>query len=173
MKTDFRQVTIRNATEDDVGQILAIDEMVFSTIWSPNFLRQQLRSEKCFHRVLDKSGKAIGHSGLMRLHDEGHITTMAIKPENQNSGLGSLMLADLCCSAIDLNLKGITLEVRVGNSKAQALYRKFGFAPAGVRPNYYSDTGEDALIMWLSDLSDQKVIEIVESTINRLDVQKV
>ena len=72
MKTDFGEVTIRNATEDDVGQILAIDEMVFSTIWSPNFLRQQLRSEKCFHRVLDKSGKAIGHSGLMRLHDEGH-----------------------------------------------------------------------------------------------------
>ena len=76
-------------------------------------------------------------------------------------------------SAISLNLVAITLEVRVGNLKAQSLYEKFGFAPAGVRPNYYSDTSEDALIMWLSDLSDQKVIEIVESTINRLDIQKV
>ena len=173
MKVKIGEFEIRNATEDDVGKILEIDKTVFSTIWSPTFLRQQLCSEKCFHRVLNKNGMAIGHSGLMRLHDEGHITTMAIKPENQNSGLGSLLLADLCSLAIDSDLKGITLEVRVGNLKAQGLYRKFGFTPAGVRSNYYSDTGEDALIMWLTDLPNKKVTKIVESTFRNSLVQKV
>ena len=100
----------------------------------------------------------------MRIHDEGHVSTMAVNPNNQGSGLGSLLLADLCSSAISLNLVAITLEVRVGNLKAQSLYQKFGFAPAGIRPNYYSDTSEDALIMWLSDLFDERVQETIEET---------
>ena len=61
-------------------------------------------------------------------------------------------------------LVAITLEVRVGNVRAQSLYQKFGFVPAGVRPNYYSDTSEDALIMWLNDLFDEKVQETIEET---------
>ena len=158
------EIEIRNATNDDVGKILSIDNTVFSTAWSPSFLRQQLCSEKCSHRVIEKTDTIIGHSGLIRLHDEGHVTTMAVSPKNQGFGLGSLLLADLCSSAIDLNLATITLEVRVGNLKAQNLYQKFGFVPAGVRPNYYSDTSEDALIMWLSDLFDEKVQQTIQET---------
>ena len=158
------EIEIRDAVEDDVGKILSIDDSVFSTTWSPSFLRQQLCSEKCLHRVIEKSGIVTGHSGLMRIHDEGHISTMAVDPASQGFGLGSLLLADLCISAISLNLVAITLEVRVGNLKAQSLYEKFGFAPAGVRPNYYSETSEDALIRWLSDLFDERVQEIIEKT---------
>ena len=158
------KIEIRDAVEDDVGKILSIDDSVFSTTWSPSFLRQQLCSEKCSHRVIEKAGVIIGHAGLMRIHDEGHVSTMAVNPNNQGSGLGSLLLADLCSSAISLNLVAITLEVRVGNLKAQSLYQKFGFAPAGVRPNYYSDTSEDALIMWLSDLFDERLQETIEET---------
>ena len=101
---------------------------------------------------------------MMRLHDEGHVTTMAVSPSSQGFGLGRLLLADLCGSAIALGLVAITLEVRVGNMIAQSLYQKFGFVPAGVRPNYYSDTSEDALIMWLNDLFDEKVQETIEET---------
>ena len=100
----------------------------------------------------------------MRLHDEGHVTTMAVSPNSQGFGLGRLLLADLCSSAIALSLVAITLEVRVGNMRAQSLYQKFGFVPVGVRPNYYSDTSEDALIMWLNDLFDEKVQETIEET---------
>jgi [ribosomal protein S18]-alanine N-acetyltransferase len=167
MNMKVGEIDLRDAIEDDVGKILSIDDLVFSTTWSPSFLRQQLCSEKYSHRVIEKTGILIGHSGLMRLHDEGHVTTMAVNPENQGFGLGSLLLADLCNSAIGLNLTAITLEVRVGNLKAQSLYQKFGFVPAGVRANYYSDTSEDALIMWLSDLFDEKVQKIVGSTIEK------
>ena len=158
------EIEMRDAIEDDVGEILSIDDLVFSTTWSPSFLRQQLSSKKYSHRVIEKAGKIVGHAGLMRLHDEGHVTTMAVSPKNQGFGLGSLLLADLCSSAIDLNLATITLEVRVGNLKAQNLYQKFGFVPAGVRPNYYSDTSEDALIMLLSDLFDERVQETIKET---------
>jgi len=158
------EIEIRDAIEDDVGEILSIDDLVFSTTWSPSFLRQQLCSQKCSHRVIEKAGKIVGHAGLMRLNDEGHVTTMAVSSNSQGFGLGRLLLADLCSSAIALSLVAITLEVRVGNLRAQSLYQKFGFVPAGVRPNYYSDTSEDALIMWLNDLFDEKVQKSIEET---------
>ena len=158
------EIEMRDAIEDDVGEILSIDDLVFSTTWSPSFLRQQLSSKKYSHRVIEKAGKIVGHAGLMRLHDEGHVTTMAVSPNSQGFGLGRLLLADLCSSAIALSLVAITLEVRVGNMRAQSLYQKFGFVPVGVRPNYYSDTSEDALIMWLNDLFDEKVQETIEET---------
>ena len=80
------KIEIRDAVEDDVGKILSIDDSVFSTTWSPSFLRQQLCSEKCSHRVIEKAGVIIGHAGLMRIHDEGHVSTMAVNPNNQGSG---------------------------------------------------------------------------------------
>ncbi|MDP6322544.1 MAG: ribosomal protein S18-alanine N-acetyltransferase [Acidimicrobiales bacterium] len=173
MNVVVEEIEIRDAVEGDLGEILSIDDLVFSTTWSPSFLRQQLCSEKHSHRIIEKAGKIVGHSGLMRLHDEGHITTMAVSPNSQGFGLGRLLLADLCSSAISLSLVAITLEVRVGNTRAQSLYQKFGFVPAGVRPNYYSDTGEDALIMWLNDLFDERVQETIEETKKKLLQAKV
>ena len=93
-----------------------------------------------------------GYAGLWLMVDEAHITTIAIRPKYRGRGLGELMLVALTEIAFDIEARWLTLEVRVSNGVAQALYRKYGFKPAGVRQRYYSDNQEDALIMWTDEL---------------------
>jgi ribosomal-protein-alanine N-acetyltransferase len=93
-----------------------------------------------------------GYAGLWLMIDEAHVTTIAIRPQFRGRGLGELMLVALTEIAIDINARWLTLEVRVSNEVAQALYRKYGFKPAGVRQRYYSDNHEDALIMWTDEI---------------------
>ena len=93
-----------------------------------------------------------GYAGLWLVVDEAHITTIAVRPQFRGRGLGEWMLVALTDIAIAINARWLTLEVRVSNGVAQALYRKDGFKPAGVRHRYYSDNQEDALIMWTEEL---------------------
>lgn len=89
----------------------------------------------------------IGYGGLWLSVDEGHITTIAVSPEYRGRGIGELLLNGLIDQAIALNADVLTLEVRVSNVVAQQLYLKYGFRALGTRPRYYTDNGEDALIM--------------------------
>jgi ribosomal-protein-alanine N-acetyltransferase len=86
------------------------------------------------------------------LYDEAHITTIGVSPEYRGRGLGELLLIDVFEQAVARNAEWVTLEVRVSNSSAQALYEKYGFTRQGVRRRYYSDNGEDAYIMWSASL---------------------
>jgi ribosomal-protein-alanine N-acetyltransferase len=90
----------------------------------------------------------VGYGGVWLSVDEGHITTIAVAPEYRGRGIGELLLNGLIDQALDLHADVLTLEVRVSNVVAQQLYLKYGFRPAGTRPRYYTDNGEDALIMW-------------------------
>ncbi|HWE60424.1 MAG TPA: ribosomal protein S18-alanine N-acetyltransferase [Chloroflexota bacterium] len=93
-----------------------------------------------------------GYAGLWLMVDEAHITTIAVRPRFRGRGLGELLLVALAEIAYDINARWLTLEVRVSNHVAQALYRKYGFKPAGIRQRYYSDNQEDALIMWTDEI---------------------
>jgi len=86
-----------------------------------------------------------------------------VHPDVQGGGVGTCLLAGLCWAAVAAGLASMTLEVRVSNEDAISLYRRFGFAPAGVRPCYYADRDEDALIMWLHDIGDPAFLERVEA----------
>jgi ribosomal-protein-alanine N-acetyltransferase len=90
----------------------------------------------------------VGYGGLWLNVDEGHITTIAVAPEYRGRGIGELVLNGLIDQALALDTDMLTLEVRVSNVVAQQLYLKYGFRPSGTRPRYYTDNGEDALIMW-------------------------
>jgi ribosomal-protein-alanine N-acetyltransferase len=90
----------------------------------------------------------VGFAGMWMLFDEAHVTTIGVTPEQRGKGLGELMLVDLFEHAMARNAEWVTLEVRVSNASAQALYQKYGFTRQGVRRRYYSDNGEDAYIMW-------------------------
>jgi [ribosomal protein S18]-alanine N-acetyltransferase len=94
-----------------------------------------------------------GFAGMWVLYDEAHITTIGIAPNHRGKGLGELLLIDLFDKAIQRNAEWVTLEVRVSNDSAQALYEKYGFTRQGVRRRYYSDNGEDAYIMWSPSLN--------------------
>jgi len=96
----------------------------------------------------------LGFAGMWLMFDEAHITTIGVKRSMRGRGLGELMLVHLIDQARDMGAKRLTLEVRVSNNVAQELYRKYTFKEEGVRKRYYSDDGEDALIMW-SDRIDE------------------
>ena len=97
-------------------------------------------------------GVVVGYGGLMVSGDDGHITTLAVDPAWHRRKLASRLLMALAREGVARGVASLTLEVRVGNVAAQELYRQFGFAPAGIRKNYYVETNEDALVMWAHDV---------------------
>jgi [ribosomal protein S18]-alanine N-acetyltransferase len=95
----------------------------------------------------------IGFVGLWLVLDEGHITTICISQRFRGRGLGEVLLSHIMGEAQALGARRVTLEVRVTNEVAQALYKKYGFAIEGIRRRYYSDNNEDAYIMWSDALA--------------------
>src|SRR5436190_2770284 len=90
----------------------------------------------------------VGYAGLWLMVDEAHVTTIGIHPDHRGRGAGEMLFLALADIAQEMHAFRMTLEVRVSNTTAQALYRKYGMENAGVRKHYYSDNGEDAYIMW-------------------------
>jgi ribosomal-protein-alanine N-acetyltransferase len=101
----------------------------------------------------------IGFAGMWVLFDEAHVTTIGVLPNQRGKGLGELMLVELFEAAQARGAEWLTLEVRVSNTPAQALYEKYGFTRQGVRRRYYSDNGEDAYIMWSPSLRTESFRE--------------
>jgi ribosomal-protein-alanine N-acetyltransferase len=88
----------------------------------------------------------------MLVLEDAHVTTIAVDPAWHRHQIGTRLLHTLATAGIERGAENLTLEVRVGNEPAQALYRRFGFAPAGIRKGYYQETNEDALVMWSNDV---------------------
>jgi [ribosomal protein S18]-alanine N-acetyltransferase len=105
----------------------------------------------------------IGLGCLWAVLEEAHIIMLAIHPQFQGRGFGQALLWALLKSACDRQLERATLEVGASNLAAVSLYKKFGFKEAGRRKGYYEDTGEDALVMWRSDLEKPEFKEYLES----------
>jgi ribosomal-protein-alanine N-acetyltransferase len=107
-------------------------------------------------------GQLIGFAGMWMAFDEAHVTTIGVDPAYRGQGLGELLFLCMVDEAIARGAHWLTLEVRVSNLQAQALYRKYGFTVHGTRKRYYSDNGEDALIMWSRALTDADVRADIE-----------
>ena len=105
----------------------------------------------------------IGFAGMWLAFDEAHITTIGVEPGQRGRGLGELLLLCMFDEAVERRANWLTLEVRVTNTAAQALYRKYGFTAHGTRKRYYSDNNEDALIMWSPALGEPDYCAEVES----------
>lgn len=95
----------------------------------------------------------VAYGGLWLMVDEAHITTIATRPDVRGQHVGELMLTALIDVAIGLAARWVTLEVRVSNGLARSLYKKYSFRSTGIRPRYYSDNQEDALVMWSEDVN--------------------
>jgi [ribosomal protein S18]-alanine N-acetyltransferase len=105
----------------------------------------------------------VGYAGLWLMTDEAHITTIAVDPDFQGNGIGELLLVALIDRAMQIGARGLTLEVRVTNDTAQRLYEKYTFKEMGIRRRYYSDNGEDALVMWTDPIDS----DTFQSTLTR------
>jgi [ribosomal protein S18]-alanine N-acetyltransferase len=97
----------------------------------------------------------VGYAGLWLMTDEAHITTIAVDPDFQGNGIGELLVVALIDRARQIGARWLTLEVRVSNDVAQRLYEKYTFKEMGVRRRYYSDNGEDALVMWTDPVDSE------------------
>ena len=99
-------------------------------------------------RTVDIASDVVAFAGLWLMIDEAHITTIAVEPRYRGRGLGEALIIEMVKLSQVRGAERMTLEVRMSNLVAQNLYRKYGFFDQGVRPRYYSDDLEDALIMW-------------------------
>ncbi len=104
----------------------------------------------------------MGYLGLWYMVDEAHIVAIATHPAYRRRGIGERLLARALELARERDAKTVTLEVRVSNEPAQRLYEKYGFRRVGLRPRYYTDNGEDALIMTTPPLDDPAYEELLE-----------
>jgi len=99
------------------------------------------------YTVVEYGGRVVGVLGLMFIEDDAHINTIATAPDMERRGIGRTLLDDGLAAAIQRESTRMTLEVAVGNDAARAFYAEYGFAPLGIRKQYYQKTGEDALVL--------------------------
>lgn len=135
-------------------EVTAIEKTVFTQPWSEGlYLSELSMPETRLYLVAIDDGSVIGYIGAMLVAGEAHVTTLAVAIDYQGKSIGKVLLYHALKGAIDRGVESATLEVRVSNQGAQALYHQFGFVPAGIRKNYYTDVNEDGLVMWSYDLA--------------------
>jgi [ribosomal protein S18]-alanine N-acetyltransferase len=136
-----------------VRPVLRIEAQVYPRPWTLSLFLSELalRTSRAYLVALSDD-EVVGYAGLMVTPDGGHVTTIAVDPSVQRRAVGTRLLLALTREAVGRGVDAMTLEVRLGNHSAQALYRTFGYVPVGVRKNYYPETNEDALVMWAHDV---------------------
>jgi len=149
------EVYIRPMQLADIPAVLDIERRSFPTPWSENAFRTELTRNDMAHYIVVCSGAAIiGYAGMWLVLNEAHITNIAIAPSYRGRGVGSRLLMALMERARRAGINEMTLEVRVSNQAAQILYGRYGFLPKGLRRGYYTDTNEDAIVMWCRDIGE-------------------
>lgn len=142
-------LTLRSMTGDDVDDVLALEQEIFTHPWTEGILRGELAAPGRAYLVATEDDRVVGYGGVMVVADEAHITNLAVAPGHRGRGIATRLFLDLAEGALDGDAEHLTLEVRMSNLDARRLYRSFGFAPVGIRKHYYVD--EDALIMTVID----------------------
>jgi len=141
--------TVTKMTDAHIDAVYAIEERAFSSPWSrESFVEELTRKNAYYFVALDEENQVMGYAGLWHIINEGHINNIAVDENYRKRGVGAALMDAFFALAETLALIGLTLEVRVGNRAAMALYHKYGFKVEGYRKNYYSDPTEDAVIMW-------------------------
>ena len=139
---------IRPARESDLRALLDIEEAQFPEPWSRRMIREEIENELTRrYTILEDDGVVQGVLGLMFIDEDAHINTIATAPGFERQGIGSELLLDGLAAAALRGATRMTLEVAVGNEAARAFYGRFGFAPLGIRKQYYQRSGEDALVL--------------------------
>jgi ribosomal-protein-alanine N-acetyltransferase len=147
------RVTVELMKVDDLLEVQVIERESFTTPWPPHAYRQELENNRLAQYIVARCGDTIvGFAGIWLLVDEAHVTTFATRRSWRRQGIGDRLLLALLDLARTRGAHEATLEVRPSNIPARRLYEKYGFKVVGVRPRYYSDDNEDALIMTTESL---------------------
>jgi len=158
------RVRIESMRVDDLPAVHAIERASFDAPWPPDAYRNELESNRLAQYLVARIGDEIGEEiaafgGMWLMVDEGHIITFAVHPDWRRQHIGERLLLAFLDLAVARGAHEATLEVRLSNLPARRLYEKFGFRPVGLRPRYYSDNGEDALVMTTEPLESTPMRE--------------
>lgn len=141
---------------DDLSRVREIEQDSFALPWPQDAYRAEIVENQaaCYLTARDDEGQVVGFAGMWVIFDEAHVTTIAVDRGRRGQRIGERLLLALIEHALARGARWMTLEVRPSNTVALALYRKFGFRDVALRKRYYSDNGEDALVMWSGNLRD-------------------
>ena len=167
-------VRVEPMTLDDLPAVHAIERASFAVPWPDDAYRNELLTNRLASYVVARAGdEVVGFAGLWVMVDEAHVTTFAVHPRWRRHGIGERLLLALLDLSVERRAREATLEVRLSNMPARRLYEKYGFRPVGIRPRYYSDNGEDALIMTTDALASPVMRERVARLREALDSRPI
>ena len=146
----MNDASVRLMVADDVAAVSMIERLSFDLPWSQKAFKAEIVSNDLAHYlVAEVMEKIVAYAGMWMIIDEAHVTNVAVLPDYRGQGIGKLIMGSLIVYAGQQGARRMTLEVRSSNEVAKQLYQRFGFTAAGIRKKYYTDTNEDAIIMWL------------------------
>ena len=175
-RRERRHVVIAPMRTSDLSAVLRIEEAAFDEAWSLRLFEEELaqRTSRAY-RAAWLGTELVAYGGIMAIDDEAHLNNIAVAETERGTGLGTVLLCDLVRTSLARGLAHLTLEVQVGNEPALALYRRFGLAPVGVRPDYYGP-GRNGLIMWVRDIDTgdyaERLSAIEASVSDRFEVER-
>lgn len=138
---------IEKMKNSDIDEVLALEEKCFSLPWTRQMFCEELKNDAAHYIVIRSDEKIVAYGGYWHSVDQADITNVAVDPDYRREGLGLKVMSYMIDEAKKLGVCNMALEVRKSNDAAIALYEKHGFLAVGVRKRYYSDNGEDAIIM--------------------------
>jgi ribosomal-protein-alanine N-acetyltransferase len=180
-----QQLSLELMREADVNTVQEIEREIFATPWPRNAYYRELASRASAHYVIlrhegmdevpshfrlpDLDPTIVGYGGMWRMYDEAHVTTIGVRRDLQHNGYGRILFAGLVQASYDMGAKWITLEVRTTNDNAMRMYEGFGFKVIGRRKGYYTDNGEDAIVMWSDSIHSPRFRRAFETNLERID----
>jgi [ribosomal protein S18]-alanine N-acetyltransferase len=171
-----QQLALEPMREGDVPAVQEIERRIFSTPWPRNAYYRELSSRNSAYyivlrREIDRGIEVVGYGGMWRMYDEAHVTTIGVRHDLQHQGYGRIIFAGLVQAAYDLGAKWVTLEVRASNDGAMRMYENFGFKVIGRRKGYYTDNGEDAIVMWSDSIYSPRFRKSLEANLERIEAE--
>lgn len=143
------ELIIRQAEEKDIKGIELLEIECFSSPWSYESLKKDIcENNLALYLVAEVENKVVGYIGIWDIVDEGHITNVAVSKAYRRRHIGAALIKTMIEVTEEAGILSHTLEVRKSNEAAKNLYKQFGFQEIAVRPGYYEDNGEDAILMW-------------------------
>ena len=179
-----QSLTLELMRESDVATVQEIEREIFATPWPRNAYYRELASRASAHYVVlrqegleaparfqgaEMDPTIIGYGGMWRMYDEAHVTTIGVRRDLHHRGYGRILFAGLVQAAYDIGAKWVTLEVRTTNDNAMHMYESFGFKVIGRRKGYYTDNGEDAIVMWSDSIHSPRFRRAYEANLERIE----
>ena len=148
------EIICREMTLSDLNEVYSIECSCFTQPWSmESLVRELTENDFAYYTAAECDEKVIGYAGMWVVPGEAHMTNIAVTEDYRCRGAATDMMLYLMREALNRGANCMTLEVREHNHRAQRVYNALGFRYAGTRRRYYSDTGENALILWNEDIA--------------------